>query len=451
MKKIFHFFYTIFDILGIICEIEKSAMRNIYANKQKYLEMFNLLINLLKLKSHNDLIEDWLKSPAFFKNLESIMNFNFSDNKSFIKILEESRKDFILNPENKKFKLESKKQINKYYLKFLNHFRDSLCKSEIFKKSDTETNNEQDQNIQFKSFFQGNKLNIPDFAFEKIREFIKISLIKSQEKNFSDCKNMSKITNFYGQSKTCININSCCNDSKIIVKCDEKTPLNKITTIEAFRHEILDNIFKNFKAYSHNENHSYMEISWKLYDLNDLNIMNFHMFLFDILIEKILDNENFLDQISINNWYYNYLLIKFFNLLFLINVIFILHFDNRIDKKNPFQKGNSNDIYLGGTLNTVKLDYFTEIRSKFCNKNNDNSLWTNIFHYILYASEGLLVKSLTNLHKSFENLIRDDPLRIEIKLEKESGRRFSYLMQIFMKFISPKMIKVNIFFLIKIF
>jgi len=76
-------------------------------------------------------------------------------------------------------------------------------------------------------------------------------------------------------------------------------------------------------------------------------------------------------------------------------------------------------------------------------------MWNNIFHYIFYSSEGLLVKSLNNLLKSFENVIREDPLRIEIKSEKELCRRFIYLIEIFLKFFSPRMIKVNnlIFFL----
>jgi hypothetical protein len=70
-------------------------------------------------------------------------------------------------------------------------------------------------------------------------------------------------------------------------------------------------------------------------------------------------------------------------------------------------------------------------------------MWNNIFHYIFYASEGLLVKSLNNLLKSFEHVIREDPLRIEIKSEKELCRRFIYLIEIFLKFFSPRMIKVN--------
>jgi len=287
-------------------EIEKYAMRNIYEKKDKYLNMFNLLIKLLKLKTHNDLIEDWLKSQAFFKNLESVLNFNFSDNSAFIKILEESRKEFISNPENKKLKFETKK-LNKYYLKFLNNFRDNICKNEIFtREKDIINNNDENQskNQEVKSLLKGNKLNLPEFAFEKIKEFLKLCFFKTQEKfHCSDCKSMSKITNFYGQSKTCININSSCNDSKIILKACEKTPFNKNSSLDVFRHEVLDVIFKNFKAYSQHENHSYMEINWKLYDLNDLNIMHFHMFLFDILIEKILENQNFLDQISIYNWY----------------------------------------------------------------------------------------------------------------------------------------------------
>lgn len=118
---------------------------------------------------------------------------------------------------------------------------------------------------------------------------------------------------------------------------------------------------------------------------------------------------------------------------------------NRIDKKNPFQKGNSNDIFLGGTLNTVKFEYLSEIKSKFCDKLNSNSMWSNIFHYILYSSEGLLVKSLNNILKSFENVVRDDPMRIEIKSDKESSRRFIYLTETLMKMISPRMLKVNSF------
>lgn len=69
-------------------------------------------------------------------------------------------------------------------------------------------------------------------------------------------------------------------------------------------------------------------------------------------------------------------------------------------------------------------------------------MWSNIFHYILYSSEGLLVKSLNNIFKSFENVVRDDPMRIEVKSEKETCRRFIYLTEIIMRILSPRMLKV---------
>lgn len=265
--------------------------------------MFELLNKLIKLKVHNDLIEEWLKSQNFFKNLESILCFNFSDTSSFIKTLEESRKEFNNNPESKKLKVESKK-FSRYYVKFLYFFRNSLYNSQVFKRDEEIPSKSEDKkspNYEVRSFLKGNKLNMPEFVFEKIREFLKFCLFKTQEKtSYSDSK--KKITSFFSTSKGNDILNSNPNEPKLSFPANDKTPSAKTTPIEVFRQEVLDNIFKNFKSYTQNEGHIYMEINWKLYDLNDLNLMQFHMLLFDILTEKIIENENFFDQISINNW-----------------------------------------------------------------------------------------------------------------------------------------------------
>lgn len=277
-------------------------MKNIYENKSKYIEMFSLLNKLIKLRVHSQFIEEWLKSITFFKNLESILSFNFSDTQEFIKILEEARKEFINNSTNKKLKLDAKK-FSRYYIKFFSVFRNNFCSNNAFKcdpnsKSDGE--DKKSNNYEFRSFLKENKLNMPDFVFEKIKEFLKICLFKTQDKSHSyDSKN--KITSLYVKSKEISNIQGTSNEGKHIYSENEKTPSSKNTSV-TFRNEVLDNIFKNFKAISHNENYSYMEVNWKLYDLNDLNILQFYMLLFDISIEKIIDNENFYDQITINNW-----------------------------------------------------------------------------------------------------------------------------------------------------
>ncbi len=246
-------------------EIEKLAMKNIYKNEEKYTEMFGLLNKLIQLKVHSELIEEWYKSQNFFKNLESLLSFNFSDTSVFIKLLEEARKEFVNNPENKKIKSETKK-LNAYYSKFIHFFRNSFVNKEFFlEDSDLESKsgNRKPLNPEFSSFKE-NKLNMPEFVFEKIKEFLQICLFKNQE----DVQ---------------------CSDCKI-----------KITVL--LRKEVLDNIFNGFKAFLNNDSVSYIDHNNKLYDLNDLIIIQFYMVLHDILMDKILDNKDFFDQISVNNW-----------------------------------------------------------------------------------------------------------------------------------------------------
>jgi len=84
------------------------------------------------------------------------------------------------------------------------------------------------------------------------------------------------------------------------------------------------------------------------------------------------------------------------------------------------------------------------MKSKFVDKSNSNLIWNNLFHYILYSTEGLLVKCLNNMIKSFEKILREDCLKYEFKLEKDLSRRFIYFMEILFKFISPRMLKVII-------
>ncbi len=275
----------------------------------------------MKIKSHQDLIEDWVKSHSFFKNLESLLNFNFSNTSLFTGLLEESRKSFISMPENKRSKGESIK-LNNYYLKFLNYFREKISKNDTFISKNT---NDNDVNqsyidndmIKNEEKLLENKMNIPEFVYEKIKEFIKICLFKNDKKN----KN-STLSRLNSHKTFLLNQSSKQNQSPNIINKDYKIPVeevidnqnsinknnisnknNETSNSIIFRFEVLENIFKNFKHYSHHDNHYYMESSWKLYDLNDLGIMQFHMFMFDIIIEEIQNNENFPNQISISNWY----------------------------------------------------------------------------------------------------------------------------------------------------
>lgn len=115
-----------------------------------------------------------------------------------------------------------------------------------------------------------------------------------------------------------------------------------------------------------------------------------------------------------------------------------------MEKKNPFQKGNSNDIYLGGTLNTIKVEYYNDMKSKFTEKGKSKSLWNNLYHYFLYASEGLLAKCLSSISKSFEIIVKEDYLRNEKKNDNENKkRRFIFFIENLMKYFSPKCLRVN--------
>jgi len=270
---------------GLCNEIEILAVRNIYLNKKKYIEMFKLLLNFIQLKSNKEFIEDWLNSIFFFKHLESLLIFNNSNNEEFSKLLEETKKNFDLNPENKKLKKESKK-LNKYYLKFINFFRNKLNENENFKIDFCNmTNNENEKNLlinldlneskkqEKNNEFKGNTMNLPDFAYEKIKEFLNFCLFKKQEKINNNPFSNQFFNSLYSQP------------------CKE-----------TLRLDVLENIFKNFKTYSNNENPWYMDNSLKIFDLNDLSMMQFHMFLFDLFIERILENDGFLDEITISNW-----------------------------------------------------------------------------------------------------------------------------------------------------
>jgi len=307
-----------FCYLGLFSEIEKHAIRNFLQNKDIYISLLNLLLNLVKIQAHQDIIEDWLKSHSFFKNLECLLNFNFSDTTNFTILLEQTRREFISMPENKRIKGESKK-LNKYYLKFLNYASEKVSKDKFYKLQNNDVNFDENK-LKKEEKFVGNKMNIPDFAYEKTKEFIKFCLFKQEkfEKNIFITSNQLKKSdsNLNIKSNNTINFNFLNKDSNLLfddVKENQTLGNKEINCspnnndenkyILVFRHEVLENIFKNFKHYSQNESHIYMESNWKLYDLNDLTIIQFHMFMFDVIIEKIENNENFINQISISNWY----------------------------------------------------------------------------------------------------------------------------------------------------
>jgi hypothetical protein len=86
------------------------------------------------------------------------------------------------------------------------------------------------------------------------------------------------------------------------------------------------------------------------------------------------------------------------------------------------------------------------MKSKFIDKKNVSSIWNNLFHYILYSTDGLLVKCLNNLMKYFEKILREDSLKLELKSEKDLTRRFVYFVEIINKYLSPKMLKVNLIY-----
>lgn len=124
-------------------------------------------------------------------------------------------------------------------------------------------------------------------------------------------------------------------------------------------------------------------------------------------------------------------------------LIFILLFNSfRIDFKNPFQKGNINDIYLGGTLNNVMNEYLNGVKSKYLDKTHEKTQANVLFHNLLYATDGILNKYFVLFTKFFDIICKNDIPKGFLDLERDQTKKFLYFTETFLKIMNLRYSKV---------
>lgn len=234
------------------------AVRNIYENKEKYTKYFDILIEFIQLDCNKTFFLTWIISHGFIEELDCLINFNIQNFREFSKFTEEFREEFVGKEENKKIKTENKK-LNKYYIKFFSELNENYKNFYNEKNFNIPLNeNKSDINHDISSDFL-----IPDFVNQKIKKFLNVILFDNTNKNLPNTDNSN--------------------------------------SQEILRENVLEHIFKYYKK-NRTNNSIYVHYSNKIFDLNENYIFGFYMNLFELFLEKIVENPKFFDQISIMNW-----------------------------------------------------------------------------------------------------------------------------------------------------
>lgn len=286
-------------------------MRNLISNKEKYLELFGLLIKFVTLKSKKKEFEVFITSNNLMKVLENLFSFNYINQKELQNVLHNFRRDFMEKEENKNLRLEGRK-LNKFYTKFFNEFIFPTSTNPNFNSS--KQKNIMDINDSLNKLIDNNYNNIPDFVFEKIKQFLKVCLFATVDVYKNNGKSPIftievKKNNGFLQKKTSeekMNISDLnSNEDLSIVHMETEINNNGNNNIpdqqEILRENVLESIFKSIKSMNSND-YLYLEYTSKIQELNDIFILHLYMCIFEIFSEKIYANSKFFDQITMTNW-----------------------------------------------------------------------------------------------------------------------------------------------------